>query len=77
MYKSRLKTSANPHLPICLDAPTLLGLADSLQASMSFLRMNKHSRNVEKNGWCDIIHNEVSEWFLIFERFLDALGDGE
>lgn len=40
----------NIYLNICLEAPTRLGLEDSLHASISFLRMKRHSRNVEKNG---------------------------
>ena len=43
---------------------------------MSFFRMNRHSRNVEKNGWWEMMHSEVKEWFRIFDLFLDALGDG-
>ena len=38
------------YLRICRDAPTRRGLEDSLQASINFLRINRHSRNVEKNG---------------------------
>lgn len=38
------------NLSICLDAPTRRGLEDSLHASINFFRINRHSRNVEKNG---------------------------
>lgn len=47
-----------------------------MQASMSFFRMNKHSRKVEKKGWWERMQREVSEWLRIFDLFLDALGDG-
>lgn len=53
------------YLPICREAPTLRGLEDSLQASINFLRMNKHSRNVEKNGWWESKQRDVSEWLRI------------
>jgi hypothetical protein len=49
-------------LGICLDPPTRLGLEDSLQASISFFKMNKHSRNMVKKGWWERRHNEVREW---------------
>ena len=71
-----MKRITPAYLPSCFEAPTLRGLADSLQASMSFFRMNRHSRNVEKNGWWEMMHSEVKEWFRIFDLFLDALGDG-
>lgn len=61
----------------CLEAPTRFGLDDSLHASISFFRMYKHSRNVEKNGWCDRMQREVSEWFRILLRLREARGDGE
>ena len=49
---------------------------ESLHASMSFFNMNKHSRNVDKNGWCDSIQSEVNDWFRAF-GLREALGDGE
>lgn len=63
--------------PVCLEAPTLFGLDDSLHAPINFFRINKHSRNVVKNGWCDSRHSDVNEWLRIFVRRLDARGDGE
>lgn len=62
---------------VCRDAPTLFGLDASLHASMIFFKMNKHSRNFEKNGWCDNKHNDVNEWLRTFVRRLVALGDDE
>lgn len=32
-----------------------------MHASISFFRMNRHSRNVEKNGWWEMMHSEVNE----------------
>lgn len=51
------------YLLICLEAPTLRGEEFSLQASISRLRIKRHSRNIEKNGWCVSRHKEVNEWF--------------
>lgn len=48
-----------------------------MQASISFFRMKRHSRNVEKKGWWEIMQSDVKEWLRIFDLFLDALGDGE
>lgn len=59
------------------EAPTRFGEEDSLQASMSFFRMNRHSRKVVKNGWCEMMHSEVSDWLRSFVLFREARGDGE
>jgi hypothetical protein len=64
-------------LGICLDPPTRLGLEDSLQASISFFKMNKHSRNMVKKGWWERRHNEVREWLRTLCRRRLALGEGE
>uniref|UniRef100_A0A182QNJ5 Uncharacterized protein n=1 Tax=Anopheles farauti TaxID=69004 RepID=A0A182QNJ5_9DIPT len=58
-------------------APTRFGLHDSLQASISRFRMNRHSRKIDRNGWCERMHSEVSEWLRIFERLREARGEGE
>jgi len=50
------------HLLVCREAPTFCGEKLSLHASMIFFRTKRHSRNIEKNGWCEIIHSEVKEW---------------
>jgi hypothetical protein len=44
--------TTNPmvYLETCLEAPTRRGDVFSLQASMSFFSMNRHSRNIEKKG---------------------------
>ena len=51
------------YLETCLEAPTRRGDVFSLQASISFFNMNRHSRNIEKKGWCDSKHRDVREWF--------------
>lgn len=50
------------HLLVCREAPTFCGEKLSLHASMIFFRTKRHSRNIEKNGWCEIMHSEVKEW---------------
>lgn len=59
----------NRYLPSCFEPPTLLGLDDSLQASMSFFSINKHSRNNVKNGWCDKRQRDVNEWLRILWKW--------
>lgn len=54
------------YLLACLEAPTFWGNEFSLHASMIFFNTNKHSRNIVKKGWCDMMHSDVSEWFLFF-----------
>lgn len=39
--------------------------------------MNRHSRKVVKNGWCEMMHSEVSDWLRSFVLFREARGDGE
>ena len=51
------------------DPPTRLLQDLSLHAWMSFLNWNKHSLNVEKNGWWLIRHNDVRVLFLCFHFF--------
>lgn len=53
------------YLDVCLEAPTLLGFDDSLQASISFFNIKRHSRNIVKKGWCERMHSDVNEWFRI------------
>lgn len=62
---------------IFCEAPTRFGDDDSLQASMSFFNMNRHSRNVVKNGWCEMMQSEVNDWLRSLVRLREARGDGE
>lgn len=50
------------HLLVCREAPTFWGEKLSLHASMIFFKTKRHSRNIEKNGWCEMMQSEVKEW---------------
>lgn len=58
---SRTNFNRLNYLEVCLDAPTRLGFDDSLQASISFFSIKRHSLNIVKKGWCERIHSDVSE----------------
>lgn len=47
---------------LCREAPTFWGEKLSLHASMIFFKTKRHSRNIEKNGWCEMMQSEVKEW---------------
>ena len=49
------------YLLVCLEAPTFCGEELSLHASIIFLRMNRHSRNMEKKGWWEMMQRDVRE----------------
>ena len=60
------------------DPPTFLLEVLSLQESISFFRINKHSLNVEINWWWLRIQRDVNELFRILLAcliFLRVLGD--
>lgn len=50
------------HLLVCREAPTFCGEKLSLHASMIFFKTKRHSRNIERNGWCEMMQSEVKEW---------------